>query len=112
MTDWKIYDRDGKALTNRPFDIGGGVGNPGNESSGNVDCIMCYNDIYNWCYQDSVRTFYAVPFIAQGHIFCKSPAGTGPNASHTVNNRKATGMFGDATTGNCIGRMRVKDQGR
>ncbi len=111
MKDWRVYDRDGKAITNRPFAITGGVGNPGSDSSGDVNCIMCYNNVYNWCYQDQARTFYGVPFIAQGHIFCSSSKGTGINApKQSANNKTTLGMFGDATHGNCLSRMRVKDQ--
>jgi hypothetical protein len=111
MKDWTIYDRNGKLITARPFDITGSQANPGNESSGNVDCIMCYNGLYNWCYHIDDKTFYAVPIIPRGKIFCTDAKGTGTNAPRMLPGGKSVpGLFGDAPRGNCLGQMKVKDQ--
>jgi len=114
MKDWKIFDREGKPITARPFRFTGGIGDTGNEASGDVHCIMCDNNLYNWCYVDRVRTFYAVPFLPEGNIFCRSNKGTGYNAPTTAANGRPglPGMFGNAERGNCLGQMRIKDQGR
>jgi hypothetical protein len=111
MVSYKVLDRDGKPIPDRPFAITGGVGAAGNESSGDVGCVMCYNNVYNWVYHDPARTFYAVPFIPNGHAFCTSSKPTGPNAAKAANGTATPTLFGAATAGNCLGRMRVKDQG-
>jgi hypothetical protein len=111
MRAWKVYDRDGRELVDRPFAINGGVGNVGSDASGDVNCIMCYNNIYNWCYQDGVRSFFGAPFVAQGSILCTLGKGTGPNAPRAApGGGQLPGVFGDATKGACLAQVRVKDQ--
>lgn len=104
------YDRDGTVITQRPFQIGGAIGEAGNDASGDVHCLMCYNNVWTWSYFAG-EAVYAAPILDVGDVFCRSNQATGPNAPRLLANGKTVrGVFGAATAGNCLGRMRVKDQ--
>lgn len=78
--------------------------NKGNESSGDLNCIIAYTTRYKWYFeqaQDRTLTYRSVPPMPQGTSFCRSGKGTGINA---------TGFFGDAPKGNCLGQIKVKDE--
>lgn len=80
-----------------------GVGYRGKQYSGNVNCIMKYVGVHVW--EDLTTERYACwpnPDIV-GSIFCNSSAGTGYNAGNS--------HAGDASLGNCLGQMRVCDEG-
>ncbi len=119
MKDWSIYDRDGSLITTRPITVSKessfakgtvGVGAPGNASSGDVNCIICYVNIYTWAYHYKTQTLYLVPVLRQGTIFCTSADGTGHNKQHTMKDGKTCpGLFGRASQGNCLGQMCVRD---
>jgi hypothetical protein len=49
---------------------------------------------------DGALEYRAVPLLPQGSRLCTSPDGTGLNA---------TGFFGNATWGNCLSQIKVKD---
>lgn len=102
---YKLYDsrgnemeipKEGKAMKN--------VGdNQGNESSGDLNCIIAYTSRYQWYFeQDPDRTlvYRAVPLLAPGKIFCISGDPTGININ---------GFFGPSHKGNCLGQIRIKD---
>jgi hypothetical protein len=122
MQDWFVYDRNGAPMA-RPVVISGkrsvakgteGVGAPGNSSSGDVNCIMCYVNVYNWSYHDGrvSRALYRVPVIRNGRNFCTSGDGTGYNKQYTLKDgRTSPGLFGHAGKdgGNCLGQMCVRD---
>jgi hypothetical protein len=106
----KWYDRDGTPVP-APASVAN-VGEPGNTSSGDVNCIMCYNNVWTWSWHSGTGV-YAAPVIADGKIFCTSNAATGPNAPRTMQGGMTLpGVFGKALAGNCLGQMRVKDQTR
>ncbi|MFA4843274.1 MAG: hypothetical protein WC658_05535, partial [Candidatus Omnitrophota bacterium] len=79
------------------------VGYRGKQYSGNVNCIMKYVGVHVW--EDLTTERYACwpnPDIV-GSIFCNSSAGTGYNTGNS--------HAGDASLGNCLGQMRVCDEG-
>jgi hypothetical protein len=80
----------------------------GGYTSGNVSCIMRYGPSYDseWCHKDGVDCCrHPIPNNeAIGNTFCDSADATGCNiigAPHNFTN--------DATVGNCMGQIRVKD---
>ncbi len=78
--------------------------NKGNESSGDLGCIIAYTARYQWYFEqasDRTLVYRAVPLLPQGKHFCTSGKGTGINAK---------GFFGDSRKGNCLGQIRVKDR--
>ncbi len=86
-----------------PYKFEGGVGNEGCESSGDLLCIMAYTSRYNWCYRlstDKQMMYLGVPPLPLGKHLCTSGAGTGINVN---------GFFGNATWGNCLSQLKVKD---
>lgn len=77
--------------------------NKGNESSGDLNCIIAYTTRYQWYFEqaaDRTLVYRAVPLLPQGKIFCTSGKGTGINAN---------GYFGDSKKGNCLSQIKVKD---
>jgi len=80
---------------------------PGNEISGDVQCIMAYSGIFTWAlHRDGANyAYYSAGQTAPGTLFCTSPAGTGINAA----DHRPAPLFGDAARGNCLGMMRVRD---
>ncbi|MEO6596880.1 MAG: hypothetical protein ABIP94_19215, partial [Planctomycetota bacterium] len=109
-TSLAVYDRDGRAIVARPFDIQGAVGEAGNDASGDARCLMCYNNVWTWSYRAG-DGLYAAPILPVGDTFCRSNQPTGPNAPRTSADGKALpGVFGGSSAGNCLGQMRIKDQ--
>ncbi|MHB0939467.1 MAG: hypothetical protein ACYC6A_23990 [Armatimonadota bacterium] len=104
---YTVYGVDGGLVTTRPFKIEGIVGVPGNEISGDVQCIMAYSGIFTWALHrgGANYTYYAAGQTTPGTLFCTSPAGTGINAA----DHKPAPLFGNAARGNCLGMMKVRD---
>jgi len=115
---YRAYDETGKELIptkDHPVEITGDVGAVGGLSSGDIHCIMCYNNSYLWVYlpgdgKTTPNCFYKVPPIPAdaANTFCTSPAGTGINAA----GHKPVSYFGDATNidaDGCMGMFDLKD---
>jgi hypothetical protein len=113
MKDWPVFGVDGVRLQpteDRPLELSGRIGRPGNDASGDLGCIMAYPNFYQWA---------AVgPTAGPGRIFCTSSSGTGVNARrHKLpNGVNAPSFFGNAggqaenaPQGNCLGAMNVRD---
>lgn len=81
---------------------------PGSQASGNVRCIMCYNQDYEYSFPKGQRSTILINCNLQypnGTIFCTDKAGTGRNDK----DQKPCSVFGDATDGgNCVGQFQVK----
>ncbi|HLY09803.1 MAG TPA: hypothetical protein VKW04_10905, partial [Planctomycetota bacterium] len=108
-----IYDRSKTKIT--LSQVEGSIGQPGSEASGDVRCIMCYNDAYNWSYHSPSYLFMG-SVTPPGSIFCVSRDGTGHNADFEIvdpqnpaRRIKIPGVFGKATAGPCLPMMRIKD---
>lgn len=103
-----VYGSDGKEIKERPFQIKGSIGGPGNLASGDVGCIMCYNSAYQWSVQRTAQgqfRYYAQQYRLPGTKFCTSPTGTGVNAAKN----KPISAFGNAERGNCLAQLGPKD---
>ncbi len=119
MVDYHAYGVDGVELTDRPLPLQGRIGTAGNDSSGDVNCLMAYTNMYTWATVTKPGgryDYYAVGLHAPGTTFCTSAAATGTNAPHTVGGKTVPGFFGDAQgqggnapVGNCLGAMKVSD---
>ena len=119
MTSWRAIGSDGVPLL-PPQSLDGMIGRPGNEASGDTNCIMCYTSYYAWAAigpEGGPYRFYKTGLSPVGKIFCRSPDPTGFNVPHPVG-KKITlpGLFGAATAqeknapvGNCLGAMKVRD---
>ena len=86
------------------YHVSGALNGPHDDASGDVACVMCYTDVYQWCVVPPTGpdfTFYAAQPRVTGTRFCKNAKGTGFNAGGRY--------FGDAARGNCLGQMRVRD---
>ena len=95
----KVYDDKGQPATVRSAE--GRVAEPRSSSSGDVSCIMCYNNNFDWCYRPG-EGYFLVPVVQVKQTrLCTDGKGTGPNAQ---------GLFGDSNNGNCLGRMSVRDR--
>lgn len=104
-TTFRIYTSTGEEKTDRPFSINKYIGVSGNDASGDAMCIMAYMLSYNWVVhapKPGELHYYKLPVLPVGNRFCTSDKGTGINANGKY--------FGDATTGNCMGRLRVRDE--
>lgn len=86
----------------------------GGPASGDVHCIMCYTDTYDWAQFAALPgengnnlRFYKVPKIGVGFQtrFCVDGAGTGIN----VTGNQPVSYFGDAPNGGCLGKIIIKD---
>lgn len=103
---YRLVGSDGVDIAIPPqgYHVGGSLGGPQNDASGDVTCVMCYTEVYQWCVIPPTGpdyVLYAAKPPVTGTHFCKSPKGTGMNAGGKY--------FGDAPRGNCLGQMRVKD---
>ena len=108
----KIYDADGKEITDRPYTLKGVTEckATGGESSGEEDCVMRNSSFFQWVLHESNagKAYYCVPPTAPGTTFCKTQAGSGINAKDNA----PISYFGDATTagrGACSTHMRIRD---
>ena len=101
---FRIYGSRGQEILERPFTLKKYIGIAGNEQSGDLSCIMAYNQAYRWAYKktDEALIYRALPPIPVGKRFCTSNTGTGINANGN--------FFGDATTGNCLSQIKVRDK--
>src|SRR5258705_3391096 len=58
---YHVYDYFGAEIIDRPFPIEGLVGLPGNEESGDLNCIMAYTSEYHWVrIMNNTINYYAV----------------------------------------------------
>ncbi|MFI5135861.1 MAG: hypothetical protein ACHQD9_08420, partial [Chitinophagales bacterium] len=81
---------------------------PFSQASGNDNCIMCYNQEYEFSFPFGTKgKLLVVADIhhPNGTTFCKSSAGTGRNNAE----RDPGPVFGDAERGNCMSQFQVKD---
>lgn len=94
-----LYDGTEQSL---PYTVNGQTGLPGNQQSGDVDCIMALNFLCDWVAHETpaLTTLYEVPVIPLGNHLCISKLGTGVNAGGKY--------FGDATNGKCIEQLKLK----
>jgi hypothetical protein len=78
-------------------------------SSGDIECIMCYRNYYQWMkiWQNDKHYYVKLVPLAVGDRFCTSGEATGWNAPRN----ELPGFFGPAAPdrGNCLGSMLVKD---
>ncbi len=95
------------ALNKRYYNIEGltGIRIPGNEESGDLNCIMAYTSYYQWSFvlgANGSLHYHMVPLLAPGKILCKSPNATGINIKPQ--------FFGNAGTGiSCESQIKLKD---
>jgi hypothetical protein len=95
----------GGEITIRDYPIEGKIGVPGNQASGDVNCIMTYNNVYEWVKRIDANgdwLFYSVPALRINQtVFCDDKAGTDINARNQY--------FGDAgTDGKCIALIKLR----
>ncbi|MFZ9386300.1 MAG: hypothetical protein ACO25B_00340 [Chitinophagaceae bacterium] len=104
-----IYDVNRMEITTRPYLISGRAGEPGNEQSGDVQCFMLNNALYDWSVRINTTPwlFYQVPLIPLGLKLCTSKDGTGLNSLKDSNGNFI--YFGDATNGNCLGNIKLRN---
>jgi len=88
-------------IKTRPYSISW-IGLPGNNECGNVSCLMCYRNKSNWVKstKNNVITYYQVPYMVTGSIFCIEKKGTGINANNMY--------FGDAIHGECLKNIKLR----
>lgn len=107
----RLIDPSGKHLPGLLSLVGGefpeDLGVKPSVSSGDIECVMCYRNYYQWMnvWRDGKHYFVKLMPLPVGKGFCKTAAGTGWNAR----GRSLPPFFGDAERGNCLGQMRVKD---
>jgi hypothetical protein len=105
---YHVFDSfGGEIIIDQPFPIEGLVGIPGNDESGDLNCIMAYTSQYQWVrIMNNTINYYAVKLLPLGKGLCTNKAGTDINANNKY--------FGDATFGNCtsqcncISRLKLK----
>lgn len=111
MTSWHAYGVDGIEITRRPLELEGAVGRPGNDASGDAGCIMAYTNFYTWAAINTFEpyAFYMTGVQPLGEHFCVSGDPTGMNVPHAAHGGvEVPGFFG-ASSGGCLGAMRVRD---
>jgi hypothetical protein len=98
----RIIEYKNRDITYRPYTIGKSVGNPGNQQSGNVNCIMAYNNFRSWVYKrvGLFNCYYEVPAYCSGTILCIDGVGTGLNI-----NRE---FFENSPRGKCLYTLKFK----
>jgi hypothetical protein len=91
-----------RVLIDAPFEIERRIGVKGNESSGDLSCIMVYTNEYKWAFTNNggILIYEAVPLLPLGSRLCTSNEPTGINTK---------GYFGAATHGNCRSRFKIRD---
>ena len=107
----RVFASNGFEIGLRPYTITGGIGPVSGLQSGDLSCVMAYNPFYSWAYirSPNQQNFYSeVPAIQIGKGFCTSSKGTGINAP-PANIYDFNKFFGDATNGNCISQIKLKD---
>ncbi|HSI71971.1 MAG TPA: hypothetical protein VK934_02245 [Fimbriimonas sp.] len=81
------------------------VGMPEGQSSGDVECLMAYTGLYDWCYilgtSSQAETMLQAPGFRSPTRICTSNLGTGSNAGGK--------LFGNALRGKCLNQIKVKD---
>ncbi len=106
--DDQVLDEAGKPVNPRPRSSGNPTGAFHGQGSGDVHCLMCYNNTYEWIVYltPKGRIYQQVPnkLLPVASRFCESPKGTGIN--------KGGKWFGDAAEGRgaCLHQMQVKDR--
>lgn len=105
---YHVYDSFGGEIPDhdKPFPIQGLVGIPGNDESGDLNCIMAYTSQYQWVrIMNNTINYYAVGLLPVGKGLCTSIAGTGLNKKNGSGNNN---YFGDAVNGNCLSQIKLK----
>jgi hypothetical protein len=100
----RVFGGDGVEITQKGFKIRGYVSYDNGKASGDINCIMCYTNYYQWVYRriNQIEEYWAIDPEPEGKIFCTSPLATGRNLTKNG--------FGNAPDGgNCISKMRIKD---
>ena len=106
---FKVYGNDGKTeIKERRYEIKGSIGIRGGDASGDLSCMMAYALFYQWALHKGPGSsiYYAVPVLSDGVGLCTSSKGTGINKS----GGNKLNYFGDATYGNCLGKIKVRDE--
>ncbi len=109
---YKAYDISGNEITTYPIRIKQPISYDHGSASGDVNCIMCYTNLFLWVRRDinnngqRIETYWRIKPLPVTTKFCKSPRATGIN--------KTNNGFGNAIdgAGNCLAQMRVKDVAR
>jgi hypothetical protein len=110
----EVYDENNVRIMpeqTKPVVIPEPIGAIGGPSSGEVTCIMCYQNLFTFVmHEGSPNKFYKVPYVEppaiSSYTLCRSAKGTGINAS----TNKPVSYFGDAANrGNCFGNINVRD---
>lgn len=82
---------------------------PESQSCGDVNCIMCYNQVYEFSFPNGPSgniLIYCNMHYPNGTIFCRRTAGTGRNSP----DKTPYPVFGSAKQGgNCMSQFQVKD---
>ncbi|HVM88882.1 MAG TPA: hypothetical protein VMT76_11905 [Puia sp.] len=85
---------------------------PGSQAGGDVGCIMCYNQAYEFSFPNDIKGNVLIVCdirYPNGTYFCINQNGTKRNDSNT-SKKHPYSVFGNATTGgNCTGSILVKD---
>jgi len=104
---YKVYDISGNEITTYPISILQPISYDHGPASGDVNCIMCYTNLFLWVRRDTnIETYWRIKPLPITTKFCNSPLATGIN--------KTNNGFSDAIdgAGNCLKQMRVKDIAR
>lgn len=85
---------------------------PGSQAGGDVGCIMCYNQAYEFSFPNDIKGNVLIVCDIRhpnGRYFCTNQKGTDRNDPNT-SNKHPYSVFGNAITGgNCTGSILVKD---
>ncbi len=89
----------------------GMIAGPGGQSSGDMHCIMCYEDQYVWAAPlgKDGKVFINVDHAdhCSKSLFCNSAGGTYMNAKPS--GKRLYSVYGDASKGDCIHQFKIKD---
>jgi hypothetical protein len=120
---FRIYWFDGSPEDDRPYptDLNAFLENAGiigNDSSGDLACIMAYTNRYNWAFMrssDGALLYRKTRLLPVGKTFCIKVKGTEMNecrpAPPNARNPKfyeCPMYFGDARYGNCLSQFKLK----
>lgn len=103
----RVYDLNG-ALLSKPITLTGPIGTKGGPASGDPACFMAYpTSMYRWAHHPEANAYYQIdPSSSPAQTrFCATPAGSSVNAPA----HRPAPYFGDATRGNCVAKMRIRD---
>lgn len=101
---YRIFNRNGTLITDRPYTLYNIGFNTGTVESGDMSCMLNYYPYYRWGYTvgtDGAHIFNQEPLLPIGKLFCKSKNGTGINATELY--------FGEGAKGNCLGQIKLRN---